>query len=263
MLVKVSNSNELTSIEMAQECPLLNLPRELREIIWQKVFTGEVLHVSRDNSESSKFIYHICDSPQPWSSSACPLGTADHKTCYTATSKSLDMSLLQVCKQITADISSLHARTSFFSRNAFQFSDVSTAAVYIFNLDEEDRAAITDLRLALPHPYDIVEAEKKAFQYLMNYFAFRFRREELRVPDESQVREENRWPWAKAEVTFQYFMLSSFRSHMHRMWKIWWVNFEFEKAFLRQDGVISDLKEKTRPKISLAKELHGSYLPPI
>jgi hypothetical protein len=161
--------------ERQSSSPLLRLPRELRDKIWEDACVGNIIHVSpnptsKSDQTCSKYRYHSCVSPKGLQSLACPPGIGDHINCSTTDGNSC-VDLRLVCKQIYLELSDLN--TNFFSQSAFQFATLRQAEDFLFGISEEQRAAITHLRLAIPH--EIVQnkwtAECKSWVAINNYFS--------------------------------------------------------------------------------------------
>ncbi|CZR62441.1 uncharacterized protein PAC_12338 [Phialocephala subalpina] len=148
---------------------LLTLPRELRDKIWAEVVTGNIIHISkgyehdskrlcRGHPRRAKFFYHACVASNGLRSTACPAGKGDRVDCSTdGPSGHCGISL--VCKQISMELPKFG---SMLSRNALQFSNLITAEEYLFGLDENTRASITHLRLAVTYALTTL-------QYLHHY----------------------------------------------------------------------------------------------
>jgi hypothetical protein len=153
--------------ERQSDSRLLSLPREIRDKIWEDVVTGNVIHVStcseirvikRRRSGRPKrphWNYHSCMASKGLESSACPPGSGDHIHCLTSGPSNFAIIHL-VCKQIHME---LNSADTFFSHNALQFADLDVAYKYLFGLNEDDRAAITHLRLSIPYSLTSVEHE--------------------------------------------------------------------------------------------------------
>lgn len=153
---------------------LLCLPREIRDKIWKDVVVDNIVHVSRD-VDSERFSYHSCLASKGLKSSACPSGEGDHAQCATtARWKTRNLpSYRLICKQISFELPD--TKSTFFSKNAFHFDNLEDAEEYLFALRENDRAAITHLRL--PIPYSLSRQtwnsgpEFRAWESIMNYFS--------------------------------------------------------------------------------------------
>lgn len=171
--------------ERQSDSRLLSLPREIRDKIWEEVVTGNVIHISTSSEIHFKrgwsgrpkrphWHYHSCMAPKELNSSACPPGSGDHINCPTAGPSNYAIIHL-VCKQIHMELDSASA---FFSRNALQFADLDVACKYLFGLREDDRAAITHLRLSIPYSLTRLEygsylrpGKVTEWQAICNYFS--------------------------------------------------------------------------------------------
>jgi hypothetical protein len=118
---------------------------------------------------------------------ACPPGLGDHIDC--PTSGPSNYAIIQlVCKQIHKELDSAG---TLFSHSALQFADLDVAYQYLFGLREDDRAAITHLRLSIPYSltsalpgsnYDIYHGPEMAdnWQAICNYFSSPWDRKTVR-----------------------------------------------------------------------------------
>jgi len=154
--------------ERQSDSRLLTLPREIRDKIWEDVVTGNVIHVSTSSEihhvkrrrpgrpKRPRWIYHSCMASKGLESSACPPGSGDHIHCLSSGPSNYAIIHL-VCKQIHIELDSAD---TFFSHNALQFADLHVAYKYLFGLREDDRAAITHLRLSIPYSLTTVRVER-------------------------------------------------------------------------------------------------------
>lgn len=81
--------------EQQSQSPLLSLPREIRDKIWDEVKRGNVVHVSpklngsrqaffsKRRRKARSYCFHACRAENGAESSACPPGVADHAHCQT------------------------------------------------------------------------------------------------------------------------------------------------------------------------------------
>lgn len=144
---------------------LLTLPREIRDRIWEEAVTGNIIHVTRapdrlakrkrtthrsstTPKRKQKYTFHTCNSPLGLKSSASPPGQGDHSQCTTSGPSDYP-NLNLVCKQMYHELPELTA--TIFSKDAFQFADLESAEEYLFQLEEDQRASISHLRIALPY----------------------------------------------------------------------------------------------------------------
>jgi hypothetical protein len=171
--------------ERQSDSRLLTLPREIRDRIWEDVVTGNVIHVSTCSDihvkrrrsgrpKRPRWNYHSCMASKGLESSACPPGSGDHIHCLTSGPSNYAIIHL-VCKQIHIELDSAD---TFFSHNALQFADLHVAYKYLFGLKEDDRAAITHLRLSIPYSWTSVEHDAHRrpknvpeWQAICNYFS--------------------------------------------------------------------------------------------
>jgi hypothetical protein len=179
---------------------LLSLPREVRDRIWEEVLNGNIIHITRVPERPSKrqktdrisipkkppkYTFHMCRSPLGLASSASPPGQHDHSTC-SVTGKSDYPNLNLVCKQMYHELPDL--TTTFFSQDALQFADLDTADEFLFGIEEDQRASISHLRIAVPYALTYMHTtyssldEKfsdvhKAWRGICNYFSNQWDRE--------------------------------------------------------------------------------------
>jgi hypothetical protein len=177
---------EKSACEAQSASPLLTLPRELRDKIWDLVTVGNVIHVSQitkdhpkrrgRNSRIKKYSLHMCTSPQGYNSVACPPGTGDHALCVTSGQSNYG-DWRAACKQMCMEIPRTWNREGALARNALQFADLETAQSFVFGLQEEDRASISHLRLAVPysithsHPQLSAAPDLIPWYSICNYFS--------------------------------------------------------------------------------------------
>jgi hypothetical protein len=151
--------------DLQSNSKLLTLPREIRDRIWEEAAAGNIIHVARASDQPAKrkrithrssrtpkrkhkYTFHTCVSPLGLKSTASAPGHGDHSEC-TSTGPSDYPSINLVCKQMYHELSNL--TSTIFSKDALQFSDLETADEYLFELEEDQRASIGHLRIAIPY----------------------------------------------------------------------------------------------------------------
>ncbi|OCL03702.1 hypothetical protein AOQ84DRAFT_392084 [Glonium stellatum] len=164
---------------MQSQSPLLDLPAELRNRIYEFVLGGELLHVYRSSYRDTGFHITICQSQSAEANSykrfmdpsiderakitskytrkvslqnyftvgdeyyVDPCSSRHTRgECYNAGNPSLDLSLLRVCKQIYYE-----ARLVPYSTNAFGFQSADTFNIFISTLTPPKRSALEKLHL--------------------------------------------------------------------------------------------------------------------
>ncbi|KAF7926883.1 uncharacterized protein EAE98_006267 [Botrytis deweyae] len=235
--------------EAQSDSPLLRLPREIRDAIWNEVVRGNIVHISRidgvdassSSSASTSFQYHSCVATTGLKSSACPAGEGDHALC--ARSRRSDFpSYRLVCRQMNLELP--EARATFFAKNALHFDNVEDAEEFLFGLKECDRAAITHIRLPVSYwlamkDHDEGRREFRAWEAIMNYFSCPWARETLHLnEDDSRFLKE---PW------FFYYSSCYYHENRDRMYKKWQVGF----GNTSWDIDIASLRYKGEPRIDI------------
>lgn len=168
--------------------PLMQLPRELRDKIWKEAGTGNIIHVIRNedwdtDGPGSKFSLNRCTSHSGLQSLVCPPGMGDHINCTSSKSDPY-VDLRLVCRQMYLEMPDM--KKGFISQNALQFADLADAEDFLFRIPEEQRAAITHLRI--PLPYDLVNyhddesASRKSWRAVTNYFSNCWDRKSVSFP---------------------------------------------------------------------------------
>ncbi|KUJ10242.1 uncharacterized protein LY89DRAFT_254763 [Mollisia scopiformis] len=240
--------------EIQSESRLLTLPREIRDKIWEEAVIGQVIHISHTEAHSpkrrrpgrpkrAKFLYHACKAGLH--SSACPPGQGDHINCSTdGPSDFHGISL--VCRQVYLE---LPASDSMLSNNALQFSDLNTADRFLFGLDEDIRASVTHLKLAVPYSltgriyplYGVAMADP--WQSICNYYSNPWDRKSLRMypkpNDQSHLLRE--------PIHF-YYSGCYYAHNRDRLYRTWQVG----RGNTSWDVTISELKYRGCPRLEVA-----------
>ncbi|TAQ91265.1 hypothetical protein B7494_g412 [Chlorociboria aeruginascens] len=222
--------------------PLLNLPREIRDKIWDELMLGNVIHISR-KPDSWDFLYQSCLSPKGLNSLAGPPGGVDHVNC--ATSSTSDFSNVHlVCKQMYLEL--LDWDDKLLSHNALHFGDLRVAEDFLFGLTELKRASITHLRLAVPYSLTRLESYhhlQGPWKAINNYFSNPWDRASLFMGPE----EEGNPEYLK-EPCYFYYSDCYFAHNKERHYRDWQVGFGNTSWNMH----IAELRYKGEPKLDIA-----------
>ncbi|RDW79741.1 hypothetical protein BP6252_04379 [Coleophoma cylindrospora] len=244
------------ALEQQTQSKLMTLPREIRDRIWWQVVTGNVLHVaprkesaparSRQARKRQKtlpaFNLYMCAASKGLQSSACSPGVADHSDCVVEGGSTFP-NYQAICKAVRHE---LPPAKLFYSHNAFQFAELLTAEQFLFGLAEQDRAAITHLRLDVPFQigdWNCSAAEQHAWTAICNYYSVPWDRSTLHMGPEEEYAMHN----TKENVYF-YYSNCYYEHNKHRMYKRWQVGL----GNTSWDIGIADLRYKPEPRIDLA-----------
>ncbi|TVY49481.1 hypothetical protein LOCC1_G000598 [Lachnellula occidentalis] len=233
--------------ERQSNSPLLTLPREIRDKIWDEVILGNVVHISPRRAgwlrrNSGKFCFHACRAEKGAGSSACPPGVGDHANCST-TGPSNYVDIRLACKQLLLELPD--SETTFFSQTAFQFADLETADAFLFGLSEPQRSSITHLKLAVP--YNLAgDKDYKLWTGIINYFSNPWERKSLHMDPKPEDE-----PAMLREPIYFYYSGCYYENNKNRMYK----RYQVGRGGWSWDVGISDLKYKGEPKLDLAMKV--------
>ncbi|TVY19222.1 hypothetical protein LARI1_G002188 [Lachnellula arida] len=230
--------------------PLLTLPREIRDKIWDEAILGNVVHVSsrraRWSSLGMEFFFHACRAEKGAGSLACPPGVGDHADCST-TGPSNYPDIRLACKQLLLELPD--AETTFFSKTAFQFADLKTADAFLFGLSEPQRSSITHLKLAVLHNVTSDEFSDENYELwigILNYFSNPWERKSLHMDPKPEDK-----PAMLREAIYFYYSGCYYENNKDRMYK----RYQVGRGGRSWDVGISDLKYKGEPKLDLAMKV--------
>ena len=149
-----SERQHKAACELQLASPLLTLPRELRDKIWEECLNGNIIHVAPSGErkgEKEEWGYHLCRSEKGLESSACPAGMGDHGMCETGGENTF-VNLRRVCRQMFLEMRGWEDGMDggFWRENAVQFSSLRDAGRWLFGIHEERRRRLGRVRIALP-----------------------------------------------------------------------------------------------------------------